>query len=87
MFQEKCYPYWYPKGNVLLADSLSINVLHEKVYAFYTTRNIKIKDREVIASISFTFCLSIKIFQRCMISFFNFNSGSDKNARIIMKHM
>eukprot|EP00105_Crassostrea_gigas_P003951 XP_011416993.1 PREDICTED: receptor-type tyrosine-protein phosphatase alpha isoform X2 [Crassostrea gigas] len=43
---EKCYPYWYPKGKVLLADSLSINVLHEKVYAFYTTRNIKIEDRE-----------------------------------------
>lgn len=40
---EKCYPYWYPKGKVLLADSLSINVLYEKVY---TTRNIKIEDRE-----------------------------------------
>lgn len=91
MFQEKCYPYWYPKGKVLLADSLSINVLHEKVYAFYTTRNIKIEDREVIASMYFTFCISIKIFQRRhdFIFFLQFrNSGdSDKNAQIIMKQM
>lgn len=64
MFQEKCYPYWYPKGKVLLADSLSISVLHEKVYAFYTTRNIKIEDREVIASMYFTFCISIKVCQK-----------------------
>lgn len=91
MFQEKCYPYWYPKGKVLLADSLSISVLHEKVYAFYTTRNIKIEDREVIASMYFTFCISIKIFQKRhdFIFFLQFgNSGDgDKNAQIIMKHM
>lgn len=71
MFQEKCYPYWYPKGKVLLADSLSINVLHEKVYAFYTTRNIKIEDREVRASMYLRFVYLSKFVKRCMNSFFH----------------
>lgn len=78
MFQEKCYPYWYPKGKVVLADSLSINVLHEKSYAFYTTRKMKIEDREVIDLWK-------------MHYFINFNSGIKEIvikmvARIIIFH-
>lgn len=87
MFQEKCYPYWYPKGKVLLADSLSINVLHEKVYAFYTTRNIKIEDREVIASMYFTFCISIKIFQKRHDFIFSFNSGIQEMVIRMLKSL
>ncbi|XP_078321933.1 receptor-type tyrosine-protein phosphatase alpha-like isoform X2 [Crassostrea virginica] len=44
--KERCCQYWHPKGKVLAAGSILIHLLHEKAFAFFTVRSIKIEHQE-----------------------------------------
>ncbi|XP_062613263.1 receptor-type tyrosine-protein phosphatase alpha-like isoform X2 [Saccostrea cucullata] len=44
--QEKCFKYWPSRYKTLTVGPLSIGVMQEKVYAFYTLRKMKLVHRE-----------------------------------------
>ncbi|XP_056008419.1 receptor-type tyrosine-protein phosphatase alpha-like [Ostrea edulis] len=48
--KEKCYQYWPIKGKVRVEGSISVRLLQEKKYAFYTLRKIKLEQKTTATS-------------------------------------